>query len=94
MPLRDVHPRFGALVRPVPSYTVHFLPIRTGGFSAVVPALPNCIVQGDSLEDAEANAREAILIYLESLAKDGLPFPADRQAPVKRVSLAVETVGP
>ncbi|MDO8472476.1 MAG: type II toxin-antitoxin system HicB family antitoxin [Dehalococcoidia bacterium] len=90
MPVADLHLGSGALTRPVPSYTVHFLPSRIGGFIAVVPALPGCLIQGDSLEDAEANAREAILVYLESLAKDGLPFPADNEASVQRVNVVVD----
>jgi predicted RNase H-like HicB family nuclease len=31
-----------------------------GGFWAEVPALPGCMTQGESLEEIEANVREAI----------------------------------
>ena len=40
-----------------------------GGFVVTVPALDGCITEGDTLEDALNNAREAILCYLEGLVK-------------------------
>jgi predicted RNase H-like HicB family nuclease len=36
-----------------------------GGYTAFVPALPGCISEGDSLEEARQNIREAIELYLE-----------------------------
>ncbi len=39
-----------------------------GGFVALVPALPGCHTQGETLEEAEMNVKEAIALYLESLA--------------------------
>ena len=35
-----------------------------GGFTALVPVLPGCISEGDSREEALANVREAIALYL------------------------------
>ena len=35
-----------------------------GGYSVTVPALPGCFTQGDTLEEAIANAKEAIHLYL------------------------------
>ena len=46
-----------------------------GGFVAEVPALPGCVSQGDTREDALANVREAIAAYLESLEERGDPVP-------------------
>ena len=48
-----------------------------GGFTVTVPALPGCITEGDTREEALANAREAILLYIESLLADGEPIPED-----------------
>ena len=42
-----------------------------GGFHAFCPALPGCHSQGDTLEEASANIREAIELYLESLRDHG-----------------------
>jgi len=40
-------------------------PSDEGGFTAIVPALPGCISEGDTRDEALANIREAILLYLE-----------------------------
>ncbi|MBU1524738.1 MAG: type II toxin-antitoxin system HicB family antitoxin [Candidatus Omnitrophica bacterium] len=40
-----------------------------GGFDVTVPALEGCFTQGDTEKEALANAREAILCYLEGLEK-------------------------
>ncbi len=38
-----------------------------GGYSVEVPELPGCFTQGESLDEAIANAQEAIAGYLETL---------------------------
>jgi predicted RNase H-like HicB family nuclease len=40
-------------------------PSDEGGFTAYVPALPGCISEGDTEEEAMANIREAVELYLE-----------------------------
>jgi antitoxin HicB len=42
-----------------------------GVFVAHCPALPGCISQGAIREEAQANIKEAITGYLESLEKHG-----------------------
>ena len=42
-----------------------------GVFAAQCTALPGCISQGQTREEAQANIKEAITGYLESLAKHG-----------------------
>jgi predicted RNase H-like HicB family nuclease len=49
-----------------------------GGYTAIVPALPGCISEGDTREDALANIHEAIELYLE-LVEDDLHFPPDAE---------------
>jgi predicted RNase H-like HicB family nuclease len=44
---------------------VLFEPSDEGGYTAFVPALPGCISEGDTLEEARQNIREAIELYLE-----------------------------
>lgn len=46
-----------------------------GMFLAEVPALPGCISEGKSRDDAMRNVREAIEAYLESLKKHNEPVP-------------------
>ncbi|MHA1682360.1 MAG: type II toxin-antitoxin system HicB family antitoxin [Promethearchaeota archaeon] len=36
-----------------------------GGYSATVPALPGCISEGDTKEEALENIKEAIELYIE-----------------------------
>jgi predicted RNase H-like HicB family nuclease len=46
-----------------------------GGYSVFVPELPSVATQGETIEEARANAQEAIDGYLEVMQKDGLPIP-------------------
>lgn len=46
-----------------------------GVFVAEVPSLPGCISQGNTREEATANIKEAITLYLESLAAHDEPVP-------------------
>ncbi len=56
------------------SYSVFYESVPEGGFVATVPALPGCHTQGDTLEETEENIKEAIQLYLESLAAEGEPI--------------------
>jgi antitoxin HicB len=47
-----------------------------GGYSVFVPELPSVATQGETIEEARANAREAIEGYLEVMHEDGLPIPS------------------
>ena len=40
-------------------------PSDEGGYTVIVPTLPGCISEGESREEALANIREAIELYLE-----------------------------
>ncbi len=41
-----------------------------GGYTAIVPALPGCISEGDTKEDALSNIEEAIKLYLDPVEDD------------------------
>ena len=45
-------------------------------YSAYVPDLPGCIATGATIEEVEAQIREAIEFHLEGMREDGLPIPA------------------
>ncbi len=63
-------------------YTIILQPDpNDGGYSVTVPALPGCVTEGDTLENAIAMAREAITGYLESLTKHGEPIPEEAEHP-------------
>ena len=58
--------------------TVILIPDReVGGYTVEVPSLPGCITEGDTVEEALANAREAIQLCIDSLHDLGLPVPED-----------------
>jgi predicted RNase H-like HicB family nuclease len=58
-------------------YKVIFEPQEEGGYTVTVPSLPGCISEGDTYDEALANIKEAIALYLESLQADGLPIPEE-----------------
>jgi len=55
-----------------------FEPSDDGGYTVTVPVLPGCISEGDSREDALANIKEAIELYLEP-AEDDYIFSQDAE---------------
>lgn len=50
-----------------------------GGYTVTVPALPGCVTQGETLEEAIAMAKDAIRLYIESLMAEGQPVPEERE---------------
>jgi predicted RNase H-like HicB family nuclease len=55
--------------------TVILEPSEEGGFTAFVPALPGCISEGYTREEALKNIREAIELYIEPVDDDIAPQP-------------------
>ena len=49
-------------------------------FGVVVPDLPGCFSAGDSLDEAMAQAREAILLHFEGLLDEGKAPPPNPPA--------------
>ncbi len=58
-------------------YTVILEREEEGGYHAFCPTLKGCHSQGDTLEEALVNVREAIEAYLESLQKHGESAPVE-----------------
>lgn len=56
-------------------YDVVIVAEPEGGFSVFVPELPSVATQGETIEEARANAQEAIEGYLEVMHDDGLAIP-------------------
>ena len=42
---------------------------ETGGYVAIVPSLPGCHTQGDTLAEVMENVKEAIDLYVETLTE-------------------------
>ena len=51
-------------------FDVILLEDETGGYVAMVPALPGCHTQGETLAEVMENVKEAIDLYLETLTVD------------------------
>jgi antitoxin HicB len=56
-------------------FDVVIVPEPEGGYSAFVPELPSVATQSETIEEARANAQEAIEGYLEVVHEDGMPIP-------------------
>ncbi len=64
-------------------FTVSFVPAEEGGYTVTVPALPGCISEGDTLEEAKANIKEAVQGFIEALEKDGQTIPTEKLEKLK-----------
>jgi predicted RNase H-like HicB family nuclease len=53
-------------------------PGEDGYWVVECPSLPGCISQGTTREEAIANIREAIRLYIATLEEDKLPVPEER----------------
>ena len=54
----------------------------TSAWGVAVPDLPGCFSAGDTLDDAMANARQAIDQHVEIMIEDGAPIPISRSLAV------------
>ncbi|MBI3297011.1 MAG: type II toxin-antitoxin system HicB family antitoxin [Elusimicrobia bacterium] len=70
-------------------FTVVFEKADEGGYIARVPALPGCMTQGETLEEAEAMVKDAIHSYCASLKKNREALPRDIEEVVESISVRV-----
>ncbi len=59
------------------NYTVILKPEESGGYHAFCPALKGVHTFGATLDEAIANAREAIELHLEDVKACGEPIPVE-----------------
>lgn len=72
------------------NFLVVFEPAEEGGYIVHVPMLPGCHTQGETFEEAQENAKEAIGLYLLALKDLHEDVPVSHgQAIVSSVSLAL-----
>jgi predicted RNase H-like HicB family nuclease len=58
-------------------YTVVLQRENDGGYVVSVPALPGCVSQGNTREEALKNIEEAIELYLEDVVASRESIPAE-----------------
>jgi len=56
-------------------FEVYLEPAEEGGYVVTVPALPGCVTEGETREEALENIRDAIELYMASLRDHGMPLP-------------------
>ena len=57
------------------TYTVQLTLQKTGGFTVTAPALPGCVSEGETVDEALQNIQEAIEGYVLTLAAHGKKIP-------------------
>ncbi len=65
------------------------IPAEEGGFTVEVPSLPGCISEGDTLEEAIENIRDAITEYVADMIANGEEVPPDL-APIEVRTIDVD----
>lgn len=61
-------------------FAIDVLPEEDGkGHYVIVPSLPGCFSQGETVEEAVENIQEAIELHIRSLRKQGEPIPKEDQ---------------
>lgn len=60
-------------------YTAVFEPAEEGGYVVTVPALPGCITEGDTFEEAVEMVKDAIEGYLSVLKDEGEEIPRETE---------------
>lgn len=66
-------------VAKVLKYTAVFEPAQEGGYVVTVPALPGCITEGDTFEEAVRMVKDAIKGYLAVLKDEGQEIPQETE---------------
>jgi antitoxin HicB len=55
-------------------------PQPEGGFTVTSPVLPELVTEGDTVDEAVANARDALAAVIEAYEDLGRPFPPNLQS--------------
>lgn len=70
------------------SFSVILEPQEEGGFTVLVPALPEVVTEGDSEREALANAEEAIRAIVAYRRDHGIAIPSDAPPEIRRITVA------
>jgi predicted RNase H-like HicB family nuclease len=67
-------------------FTVVLIPDPVdGGYVVMVPRLPGCVTEGETVDEALANAKEVIELWVRQVEADGEELPAEDPQPLVRV---------
>ncbi len=70
------------------NFTISLHPQPEGGYTVFVPALPEVVTEGDTRDEALANARDAIELVLAMYRADGRDIPEDVAAETFSLTIA------
>jgi predicted RNase H-like HicB family nuclease len=62
-------------------YPISISPEEEGGYTALIPDLPGCLTQGETLDEVIANIEEARKLWIETVyfsGKKEIPLPSKR----------------
>jgi len=71
------------------NYTVVLQPLPEGGYSVLVPAIPEVCTFGDTIEEARQMAEDAIRCFIESALKTGESIPEDVEPALEQVGVTL-----
>ena len=63
---------------------IFFEKSEEGGYTAYAPSLPGCISEGDTMEEAVKNIKEAIELYLMPVEDD---FMTNEKVEVREIAI-------
>jgi antitoxin HicB len=70
-------------------YTVLYEPLPEGGYQVIVPAIPEIVTFGRTIEEAREMATDAIRCFLESALKAGESIPSDVQTASEHLAVTL-----
>lgn len=71
-------------------YTIIIHPAEEGGYWVEVPALPGCYSQGETIEEALANVKEAVEAHIAALRDESQEVPEEGEVIFSRIKVAMK----
>lgn len=77
------------LTKKILEYTAIFEPAEEGGYVVSVPAIPGCVTQGETFEEAVTNIKDAMQGCLAVLKEEGEDIPQEKSdIVITKISIA------
>jgi antitoxin HicB len=71
------------------NFTVVYEQLSAGGYNVIVPAIPEIITYGETLEEAREMAADALRCFLESAIETGEPIPEEIAPAVEQLAITL-----